>query len=331
MRQVTTAHLQPKTTSKGDELFLLRPHRRWADGRRPLLAPLTKKVTAGLDAALDAIRRESFGGDGPEPVRQRVLPAVRLTLASPGTGEVTAYEVLPVVAHFDPRRRKDLARDLGGEWLTRSDALARPDLSPTARALLQEVRKAPTGPLPASALDGDWTARLLFARDNDVRAFGPLFEEIKTRLVPRLWRLLGNAHDVEDVLSQVALSVVLELETFQPTYSAFTWLARIAENAAVSVLRKRGQVRQVSLSLDDGAAPMTTEGPAERLARAEQFAGDQARLRSELQALKPVARLAWRLRYEENMEYAEISETLRISRDTIATWIHRTRAKLAQQ
>ena len=61
------------------------------------------------------------------------------------------------------------------------------------------------------------------------------------------------------------------------------------------------------------------------------MAGDQERLRRELKALKPIARLAWRLRYEENMEYSEISETLRLSPNTIATWIHRTRAKLARQ
>ena len=333
MRSVTVAHVLASRVVKGGEQFLLFPHGRWQADGLPMLAPLTKTVAPGVDPlprAIEALEREGFDGAAPPAGRHRVLPPLRETLLSPGQNVLTSYEIIPVFASYPRGRHEQRAERRGGLWMSRTEALRHPTLSPTARLVLQQVRRTPTDPLDRKALAGSWTSRMIYARDHDQRAFGPLFDEMKGWLGSLLRAHSPTSVDVEDVLSETALLALSHLDSFDEKFTAQAWLATIARNAANSVSRQRGLARQVSLFGEGGLLPIVddTPGPARLAEEAEGLAFVRALLEREKAAMPPVRRLAWRLRHDEGMEYAEIADTLKVPKNTVAMWIHRTRQRL---
>ncbi len=336
MRDVTVVHLLWKTVSRGTERFLLRPHASWAADGRAMLAPLTKKVPASAacpDAALrqtlDVLRHEHLA-EAPPLARLRLLPAAPLRLRSPAHGVEADYPIVPATAHCPARQRKALAAQLGGTWLTRTEALREPTLSPTARVALDGVRATPAGPVAPHALTGDWTQRMLHARDHDTRAFGPLFQDVTPYLRGLLRGLLGRPEDRDDVLAETFLLALTSLDAYEPSHSPATWLGTILHHTAVSLLRRRGAFRPCSLSTPNGPLEVADDAPspAEAAEKAEELARWRALLREQLATLSPVQRLAWRLWYEESMKYREIAEVLRVPVGTLATWFYRVKRNL---
>jgi RNA polymerase sigma-70 factor, ECF subfamily len=333
MRRVTVAHVVMSRLVKGGEQFLLFPHDRWHRSGLPLLAALTKKIPTGpgqMESTLALLEQEGFAGNPPRLSDRRTLRPFRITLDSPAQGRLTRYKVFPFVARYARGRHEMRIEQQGGLWLTRTEALGHPLLSPTARRVFAQVRRTPIGPLAAGALHGDWTKRLVYARDHDQRAFGPLFEEVRGWLHRRLLASFQHPVDIDDVLSETAVLALAYLPTFDERSTAQAWLARIAHNAEVTILRQRRRARQVSLYNADGMLPLIDQAPApsNRLESAEQVAVDRARVQEVMQSLPAVQRLAWRLRFEENMEFGEIGEVLSRPRNTVATWLHRARQSL---
>jgi RNA polymerase sigma-70 factor (ECF subfamily) len=330
MRTVTVAHVLASRIVKGGEQFLLAPQRNWKFDGRPMLAPLTKKLLPGDDSlarTIEATEREGFDGDAPEVLRRRVLPAVGLTLRSPARDELTAYQIIPVVARYHRGTHERRAERLGGRWMTRTEALREAALSPTARAVIERLRCGPAGPLDPASLVGSWTERLVFARDRDRRAFGPLFEEMRGRLEAGLRARFASPQDVEDVLAETALFGLAHLDDFDERFTALAWLGTIARNQEIAVLRQRGHARRVSLFAEGGplAIAAADPGPAEVAEAAEGMAHARSLVEQAKRAMTPVRRLAWRLRYEEGMDYAEIARVIDVPSGTIATWLHRSR------
>jgi len=335
MRHVTVAHVVISRLVKGGEQFLFLPHNRWHKSDRPMLAALTKKVPAGpgqVEPTLALLDQEGFDGDPPRLSERRPLLPFRITLDSPAQCRLTRYKVFPFVARYARGRHETRIEQQGGLWLTRTEAIGHPLLSPTARRVLAQVRRTPTGPLAPEALEGTWTQRLVHARDHDQRGFGPLFEEMKSWLRQHLLAAFPHPVDIDDVLSETALFGLAYLPTFDERATAQAWLARIAHNAEITLLRQRGRARQVSLFNAEGMLPLLDPepGPATRLEAAEQLDVDRARAKKVFQALPFVQRLAWRLRYEENMPYEEIGAVLSRPRNTISTWLYRARQDLGR-
>jgi RNA polymerase sigma-70 factor (ECF subfamily) len=339
MRHVSVVHLLWKNVSQGTERFLLRPHGTWTVDGRTMLAPLTKKVVAGdahtpgaaLQRTLDTLRHEDLR-QPPPLARLRLRPATRLRLRSPAQGVDTWYHVLPATARCPADQRDGLAAELGGVWMTRFEALREPTLSPTARVALEGVRATPSGPMSAQYLAGDWTQRLLHARDHDSRVFGRLFQDMTPYLRKLARGLLERPEDCEDVLSEACLQALAHLDTYEPITSPATWMGKILHNIAVSMLRKRtGLRRRNPSSLDTVHEVADFRHPVEAIEEAEELARGRALLQEELKALTPLQRLAWRLRHQEDMEYREISETLNVKIGTLGTWFHKVRTNLEQR
>ena len=89
-------------------------------------------------------------------------------------------------------------------------------------------------------------------------AYGELVRRYQDRLYNTLYRLLDNADDAQDVLQEAFLNAYVSLDTFKGDSQFFTWLYRIAFNAAISLRRKK----QSTLSVKTGRR---LEGEAEPL------------------------------------------------------------------
>lgn len=319
-REVEVVHELLLRTHKGAEQMLLLPHGGWG-----VRAPLTMKVRGGVEATLAAIAQEAFDGQSPPVVSRLPLASYSVTAWSPTYRCETVYHVKPWVTRYERRGHDRTVKALGGEWVSRSEALALADLSPTVRPLAQQLRQVPDAPLDPRASEGDWTARLLYARDRDQRAFGPLFQEMTPFLKSRLKRFVGRT-DIDDVLMETANYALADLASFQPIAQASTWLERIARNVAYTLGRRRACVTFVSMSAEDGDMPVFDRGPQPQavLEQAEDIARGRAVLAELKRKMTPVRRMAWRLRFEEGLEYNEISECLRVPQGTVATWVKRT-------
>jgi len=77
------------------------------------------------------------------------------------------------------------------------------------------------------------------AKQGDQDAFSELVNEYSERIYNLGLRILRKKEDAEDILQETFLTVVQKIDTFDGRSSFFTWIYRIATNAALMKLRKK--------------------------------------------------------------------------------------------
>lgn len=84
-----------------------------------------------------------------------------------------------------------------------------------------------------------WSASV---RAGDEEAFGELLQRYQGKVYRLAMHLTRNPQDAEEVTQDVFLAVYRKLRDFEGRASFRTWLYRIASNAALMKLRRRGPV-----------------------------------------------------------------------------------------
>jgi RNA polymerase sigma-70 factor (ECF subfamily) len=176
------------------------------------------------------------------------------------------------------------------------------------------------------------------ARAGDAPAAAALIERYQDRVYNLCYRMCGHEADAADLTQATFLKALESLPSFELRSSFYTWLFRIAVNAALS--HRRSLRRRPMHSLDgtdlggmDSAdrphrPPVASAGPSplRRLELAElheRVAGALARLAEEFRA--PVV-----LRDMEELDYHEIAEILAVPVGTVKSRIHRGRLMLRE-
>lgn len=176
------------------------------------------------------------------------------------------------------------------------------------------------GPLLAAARAGDRAALESLVRNYYDRCYG----------VCR--RLLGNEQDALDATQEAMIAITRGVARFDGRSALSTWVYRVATNAALDELRRRGRrplLERVPACddrpsrFDDIAAdPFTDEVGDSATAR---FSLDWA-----LQQLSDEHRAAVVLRDMLDLEYADIADVLGVPIGTVRSRIARGRVALAQ-
>jgi RNA polymerase sigma-70 factor (ECF subfamily) len=171
------------------------------------------------------------------------------------------------------------------------------------------------------------------AQAGDSRAFEAIVVKYQRRIARHVARYLKSADDVEDAVQEVFLRVYRSLNSFRGESLFYTWLFRVATNAALRQLERKPS--DVLLGDDDpeermvGFEPgITDAAQPERTAMAEQIA--QA-VQTALSKLQPHLAEALMLYEVENKSYAEIAQMLDIPLGTVRTWIYRARESIAKR
>ncbi len=140
----------------------------------------------------------------------------------------------------------------------------------------------------------------------------------------RIWsicrRLAGNDADAADATQEALIAIATRLDRFDGRSRFTTWLHRVATNACLDELRRRGR-RPVPV---EEIHPRTTVDPAEaRIA-------DRLDIDAALAQLPEEFRVAVVLRDLCDLDYAAIAEALDLPPGTVRSRIARGRAALAE-
>jgi RNA polymerase sigma-70 factor, ECF subfamily len=159
-------------------------------------------------------------------------------------------------------------------------------------------------------------------------AFGELVSRYQARLYNAALRLVSSPDDAADVVQDAFLNAFQSLHSFKGDAEFFTWLYRIAFNAAISLKRKRRAV----YSLDTGGATggIDPDDPSEfvRPGAALERTEEEAQLQAAISRLSPEHREVLLLKDIDGLKYEEIADILGVPIGTIRSRLHRARLEL---
>jgi RNA polymerase sigma-70 factor (ECF subfamily) len=171
-------------------------------------------------------------------------------------------------------------------------------------------------------------ALIASARAGDHAAYGELVRRYSDALYRLAYRLLRDHGEAEDACQEAFLRAYTRLETYDPTYSFYTWLSTIVSNICFRTLQRRDWR---SISVDPALlreAPVFTAEEPEMLLMVKERADV---IRQALERLPDGYRQMMILRHWHDLSYQEIAEATRQSLATVKTRLHRARQMLAAQ
>jgi len=166
------------------------------------------------------------------------------------------------------------------------------------------------------------------ARQGNRAAFGQLVLKYQDRLFNAVAYVAGNRQEAEDVVQEAFVQAYVKLSSFGGDSQFFTWLYRIAFNAAVSRRRKKREIASVDTAREvKGDEPLDiSEGAGERMLREERAAA----IRAGLASLSEEHRAILVLREMEGHDYDAISQILDLPVGTVRSRLHRARLQMRE-
>jgi RNA polymerase sigma-70 factor (ECF subfamily) len=171
-------------------------------------------------------------------------------------------------------------------------------------------------------------------RRGDEKAYEELVRTQGGRLLAVTRRILGDEDDARDAVQEAFLSAFKSIDRFQGGSLISTWLHRIAVNAALMKLRSRRRRPEDPIDdllpkyLDDGH-PAQPAVPWRDLSDAQLIRGEaREQVRSAIEKLPDAYRTVLVLRDIEELDTAEVAESLGMTKNAVKTRLHRARQAL---
>ena len=163
-------------------------------------------------------------------------------------------------------------------------------------------------------------------------AFGELVRRYQDRLFNTVYRLVDCAEDAEDVVQEAFIHAYQSLDRFKGDSLFFTWLYRIAVNAAISHRRKQRVALSIHVSREDrgGTAEPFDPSDGSRPGHALEQAERERRIHDALHRLSAEHRAVLVLKDMEGQKYETIAEILQVPIGTIRSRLHRARIELRE-
>ena len=168
------------------------------------------------------------------------------------------------------------------------------------------------------------------AQAGDERAFQALVVKYQRRIARHVARYVKRASDVEEVVQDAFIRAFRGLASYRGDASFYSWLYRIATNAAFSFLKKSSsEIAVADERSDEGFEPgVTDEQSPERVLFARQIGEAVERAMARLQPELAEALVLFEV---EGKSYKEIAEMLGTPIGTVRTRIFRAREFIARR
>ena len=164
-------------------------------------------------------------------------------------------------------------------------------------------------------------------RRGDTAAFGSLVARYERALYNAAYRVLGNADDASDVTQTAFLEVAEHLDDYDSDRKLFSWLYRIALNAALNVARRnRRDGPEGAKDVGSGGPGVAPDTPESRLVESEQ----SARLQNTLMRLTADHRAVLTLRHFADCSYREIGSILSLEERVVKSRLFEARQRLRE-
>ncbi len=166
----------------------------------------------------------------------------------------------------------------------------------------------------------------------DRERFGELVERYQARLVNYLYRLVRNLDEAHDLAQEVFVRVYQALDRFDPQYRFSTWLFRVAQNAAIDVIRKR-RFRLVPITRPDedggeGTYDLDLEAEGPGALEVMETKERDLRIRAAIDGLPWEYRELILLRHYGELAYDEIAQAKAMPLGTVKNKLFRARQML---
>jgi len=159
----------------------------------------------------------------------------------------------------------------------------------------------------------------------DRAAFTRLYDLTSAKLFAIALRILRDKGDADEALQEVYIKVWRRAERYQPEQgSPMTWLAAIARNHAIDLIRARKPEASSIEEAFDLAAE--SAGPEEDAINAS----EGRRIDRCMQTLESDKAEAVRRAYVEGLSYQELADTYKVPLNTMRTWLRRSLIKLRE-
>lgn len=163
-------------------------------------------------------------------------------------------------------------------------------------------------------------------------AFGGLVTRYEKRLYGTLVHMVGSVHEARDVAQEAFVLAYQKLDSFRQESSFYSWLFRIAYNAAISRhRRRRGRTASVDAIRETTGTEPTDDRPESDPAYQLHTSERQALVRNALDELAEEFRTVIVLREMEGLSYEEIAEMVAVPVGTVRSRIHRARSELREK
>jgi len=164
----------------------------------------------------------------------------------------------------------------------------------------------------------------------DLAAFNVLVERYQGKVFNAVHRMVGHYEDARDVTQDAFCKALAALDGFRGNSGFYTWIFRIAANAAISHRRRSGRMQPAEIREETDVAGKIRRsaepehGPVQSAENLEAA----AEVALALQKLDPEFRAALVLKDIEGCDYDEIAEILEVPLGTVKSRIHRARMEM---
>ena len=171
------------------------------------------------------------------------------------------------------------------------------------------------------------------AQGGDLRAFDLLVLKYQGRIAALVSRYVSDAGEVEDVTQEAFIKAYRALEKFRGDSAFYTWLYRIAANAAKNHLVAKGRRPGADVTIEDAegfeeGGMLSESASPEALAMGSELAEV---VESALNALPDELKAALMLREFDGLSYDDIADVLGCPVGTVRSRIFRAREAIDQR
>ena len=171
------------------------------------------------------------------------------------------------------------------------------------------------------------------AQRGDLRAFDLLVLKYQGRIAALVSRYVSDAGEVEDVTQEAFIKAYRALGKFRGDSAFYTWLYRIAANAAKNHLVAKGRRPGADATIEDAegfdeGGLLSESASPEALAMGEELADV---VESALKELPDELKAALTLREFDGLSYDEIADVLECPVGTVRSRIFRAREAIDQR